>query len=58
MTEIRDERSRAEHDDDDDAEAPEHLWQSREVRWSATSGMLLLIGFVAERFAVSARSSD
>lgn len=50
MTESDGDRLRAEHDDDDDAEAPEHLWQSREVRWSAASGLLLLIGFIAERF--------
>ena len=30
-------------------EAPEHLWESRAVRWSALSGLLLVIGFVAER---------
>jgi len=30
-------------------EAPEHLWESREVRWSALSGLLLAVGFVAER---------
>ena len=44
------------HDVDDDRddkeqeeEAPEHLWQSREVRWSALSGLLLAVGFVADR---------
>jgi Cd2+/Zn2+-exporting ATPase len=30
-------------------EASEHLWESREVRWSALSGLLLAVGFVAER---------
>lgn len=29
---------------------PTHLWESREVRWSALSGLLLAVGFVAERF--------
>jgi heavy metal translocating P-type ATPase len=37
------------HDDDDDDEA-EHLWESREVRWSALAGVLLAAGFVAGRF--------
>jgi len=35
------------HDDDDDR--PEHLWQSREVRWSFLSGVLLAVGFVADQ---------
>lgn len=32
-----------------DEEAPEHLWQSPEVRWSAASGLLVVLGFVAEK---------
>lgn len=39
------------HDDrlEDDDDRPEHLWQSREVRWSSVSGVLLGVGFVAEQ---------
>lgn len=37
------------HAGDETGGAPEHLWESREVRWSALSGLLLGIGFVAER---------
>ena len=33
-------------DDDDELDGPERLWQSREVQWSALSGLLLLAGFV------------
>ncbi len=33
------------HDDD----GPEHLWQSREVRWSAAAGLLIGAGFVVAR---------
>lgn len=36
--------------EDGDDDAPEHLWESRPVRWSAVSGLLLAVGFVAERF--------
>lgn len=32
----------------DEERAPEHLWQSRPVRWSAASGLLWLTGFFAE----------
>jgi Cd2+/Zn2+-exporting ATPase len=48
---MTDSGERGEHDDrdDDDDDAPEHLWQSREVRWSALSGLLLAIGFIAEQ---------
>ena len=28
-----------------DEDAPKHLWDSREVRWSALSGLLLAVGF-------------
>ena len=35
-------------DRDEQGEAPEHLWESREVRWSGLSGMLLLAGYVAQ----------
>jgi heavy metal translocating P-type ATPase len=35
-------------DSDEQGEAPQHLWQSREVRWSAMSGLLLLAGYVAQ----------
>ena len=38
---------RTDNEDERD-QAPEHLWESREVRWSALSGVLLGIGFVAE----------
>ena len=34
-------------DDVDDHEAPERVWESRAVRWSALSGALLLAGFLA-----------
>ena len=30
-------------------ETPERVWQSREVQWSAASGLLLAIGFVVEQ---------
>ncbi len=35
------------HDDDrgDEGEGSERFWESREVRWSAISGVLLLAGF-------------
>ncbi len=33
-------------EDDDEHEGTERLWQSREVQWSALSGLLLLAGFV------------
>ena len=36
-------------EDEDDAKGPEHLWQSREVRWSALSGLVLAIGLAAGR---------
>ena len=49
MADIDLDEHRAEDEDDD---APEHLWESREVRWSATSGVLLAAGFVAERLGV------
>ena len=32
-----------------------HLWESRGVRWSAVSGLLLAIGFVAERAGADGR---
>lgn len=35
------------HDDGD--EGPRHLWQSREVRWSAASGLLVALGFAVEK---------
>ena len=35
--------------DTEESEASEHLWESREVRWSALSGLLLAVGFVAGR---------
>ena len=35
-------------DRDEQGEAPQHLWESREVRWSGLSGMLLLAGYVAQ----------
>ncbi|MGH9245980.1 MAG: heavy metal translocating P-type ATPase [Acidimicrobiales bacterium] len=41
---------RADHDGD---EAPDHLWESREVRWSALSGVLLAVGFVADQFGAT-----
>ena len=41
-------------DDRDDEDAPEHLWESREVRWSALSGLLLAAGFAADRLDASA----
>ncbi|HEY8544276.1 MAG TPA: cation-translocating P-type ATPase [Acidimicrobiales bacterium] len=34
-------------DEDEEREGSERLWESREVRWSALSGLLLLAGFVA-----------
>ena len=36
-------------DEERDDEAPEHLWESEEVRWSAASGLLLAIGFAIEK---------
>ncbi len=33
---------------DEDEQAPKHLWDSREVRWSALSGFLLAIGFALD----------
>jgi len=35
-------------DRDEQGEAPQHLWESREVRWSGLSGVLLLAGYVAQ----------
>ena len=35
-------------DRDEQGDAPEHLWESREVRWSGLSGVLLLAGYVAQ----------
>jgi Cd2+/Zn2+-exporting ATPase len=35
--------------EEDEHEAVEHVWQSREVQWSAASGLLLAIGFVVEK---------
>ena len=33
------------HDvDDDDDDDVEHVWESREVRWSALAGLLLIVG--------------
>ncbi|HWJ63708.1 MAG TPA: cation-translocating P-type ATPase [Acidimicrobiales bacterium] len=32
-------------------EAPERVWQSREVQWSAASGLLLAVGFLVEQVA-------
>lgn len=32
-----------------DEEEIEHVWQSREVQWSAVSGLLVVLGFVAEK---------
>lgn len=32
-------------------EAPERIWQSREVQWSAASGLLLALGFLVEQLA-------
>ena len=52
MMDVADEADHDDHDDHDGAstgEAPEHLWESPAVRWSAASGLLLAIGFVAER---------
>lgn len=31
-----------------DEDAPKHLWDSREVRWSALSGLLLAVGFALD----------
>jgi len=37
------------HDNDrEEEETAEHLWESREVQWSAAAGILLGLGFVAE----------
>jgi Cd2+/Zn2+-exporting ATPase len=33
---------------DENEEAVEHVWQSREVQWSAASGVLLAVGFAVE----------
>ncbi len=35
-------------DSDEQGEAPQHLWESREVRWSGLSGLLLLAGYAAQ----------
>ena len=35
--------------EEDEHEAVEHVWQSREVQWSAASGLLLVVGFVIEQ---------
>jgi len=51
MSELRDRAH--DDDDDDDDEGAEHLWESREVRWSALSGVLLAIGFAADRLDAS-----
>ena len=48
MTDLDD---RAEDEEED--EAPEHLWESREVRWSALSGLLLAVGFVADQLGAT-----
>jgi heavy metal translocating P-type ATPase len=37
-------------DDDEEHEDGERLWESREVRWSAFSGLLLLAGFLMSAF--------
>ena len=37
-------------DDADDDDGVAHVWESREVRWSALAGLLLVVGFVAGRF--------
>ncbi|MFP5319145.1 MAG: heavy metal translocating P-type ATPase [Acidimicrobiia bacterium] len=47
-------RRREPDKDHDDVEAgeqegPEHLWESREVRWSALSGLLLVAGFLSDQ---------
>ena len=46
-------RRREPDEDHDDVEAgeeaPEHLWESREVRWSGLSGLLLLAGFLSDQ---------
>ena len=39
-------------DDSDLDDEVGHLWESREVRWSALAGLLLVVGFVAGRFDV------
>ena len=53
MFELRDEVVTQLHDRDaddrDEGESPERLWQSPAVRWSALSGVLLAVGFVAEQ---------
>lgn len=38
---------RDDEDELDEEEGSERIWESREVRWSALSGLLLLAGFVA-----------
>jgi heavy metal translocating P-type ATPase len=35
--------------EDDVEESVEHVWQSREVQWSAASGVLLAAGFIVEK---------
>lgn len=37
------------NNDEHEEEAVEHVWQSREVQWSAASGLLVVLGFVAEK---------
>ena len=37
---------------DEAEEAPKHLWDSREVRWSALSGVLLAVGFAVDHLGV------
>jgi Cd2+/Zn2+-exporting ATPase len=54
VCELRDEvvtqlHDRGADDDHEDRESPERLWQSPAVRWSALSGVLLAVGFVAEQ---------
>lgn len=39
--------------EDEAEETPERVWQSREVQWSAASGLLLAVGFVVEHLAGS-----
>ena len=41
----QEERGLLVEEDDDEHEGPQRLWESREVRWSALSGLLLLAGF-------------
>jgi Cd2+/Zn2+-exporting ATPase len=35
--------------EEDEHEAAEHVWQSREVQWSAAAGVLLAVGFAVEQ---------